>query len=403
MNVEKIREDFPALQQVIKGKPPIYFDNACMPMKPRQVLDAMMEYYEKYPACAGRSNHQFSHMTEQGFVAARKSMKEYLGAKKAEEIVFTRNTTEGINLVANSLGFGKGDVVITSDREHNSNLVPWLRLRDRAGIVHKHVPPLKDTTFDIDAFSGMMSKDVKLVSVVHTSNLDGYTLPVKEIGKIAHEHGALFMLDGAQAAPHKDVDVRKLGADFYALSGHKMLGPTGTGALYGRMELLEKMEPFLTGGETIEFSTYDSYKMLPPPEKFEAGLQDYAGIIGMGAAARYLMKIGRDMIGKHEIELNRIITDGIKDIPGLRIMGPQDPGMRAGIAAFTLEGMDYHQIALLLDSNANIMIRSGQHCVHSWFSANGIKGSARATLYLYNTKHEAEVFIEELKKIAELR
>lgn len=403
MNVEKIRQDFPALQQKIHGKPPIYFDNACMAMKPRQVLDAMMEYYEKHPSCAGRSNHRFSSMTEQGFENARKAMKEYMGAKRKEEIIFTRNTTEGLNLVANSIGLKKGDTVIASDREHNSNLIPWLFREKSVGITHRYVPPLDDTTFDLERFSEMMSKEVKLVSMVHTSNIDGYTLPVKEIGKIAHDHGAIFMLDGAQAAPHKEIDVRKLGADFYAISGHKMLGPTGTGALFGRIDLLESMNPFILGGETIEFSTYDSFKLLPPPEKFEAGLQDYAGMIGMGAAARYLMKIGRSSIAKHEIGLNKLITEGVEGIRGLRVLGPKEPERRGGIVSFNIEGIPYHEISLMLDNNANIMIRSGQHCVHSWFTANKIKGSARASLYLYNTPEEARIFIEELKKIAELR
>jgi len=403
MNIEKIRQDFPALQQKIHGRPPIYFDNACMTMKPRPVLDAMMDYYEKHPSCAGRSNHRFSNMTEQDYDNARKAMREYLGAKRKEEIVFTRNTTEGINLVANSIGLKKGDNVMTSDREHNSNLIPWLFREKSIGISHRYVPPMDDTTFDLERFSEMMSTEVKLVSMVHSSNLDGYTLPVKEIGKIAHDHGALFMIDGAQAAPHKEVDVRKLGADFYAISGHKMLGPTGTGVLYGRIELLEKMEPFILGGETVEFSTYDSFKTLPPPHKFEAGLQDYAGMIGMGAAARYIMKIGRDSIAKHETGLNKLITEGVEGIRGLRILGPEEPERRGGVIPITIEGIDYHQISLMLDNNANIMIRSGQHCVHSWFTANRIKGSARASLYLYNTQEEARTFTEELKKIAELR
>jgi len=403
MNTEKIREDFPALHQKINGKPPIYFDNACMAMKPRQMIDAMLEYYEKHPSCAGRSNHRFSSMTERGFHGARKSIKEYLGAKKAEEIIFTRNTTEGINLVANCIGLKEGDTVITSDREHNSNLIPWLYREKTMGLVHRYVPSNDDTTFDLERFSEMMSKDVKLVSIVHTSNLDGYTTPIKEIGKIAHDHDALFLVDGAQAAPHKEIDVRKIGADFYAISGHKMLGPTGTGSLYGRFDLLEKMDPFILGGDTVEFSTLDSYKLMPPPEKFEAGLQDYAGMIGMGAAAQYLMKIGRDKITKHENQINRIITEGLEGTRGLRVMGPPDVEKRGGIFAFTIECIEYHQISLMLDNNANIMTRSGQHCVHSWFNANNIKGSARASLYLYNTPEEAEIFIKEVKKIAELR
>jgi cysteine desulfurase/selenocysteine lyase len=197
--------------------------------------------------------------------------------------------------------------------------------------------------------------------------------------------------------------VRKIGADFLACSGHKMTGPTGTGALYGRYELLEKMDTFMLGGETVRTSTYKDHELLKPPDKYEAGLQDFAGIIGFGAAVKYLEKIGRKNIEQHEIMLNRIITEGIQEIPGLRILGPQEPGMRSGIISFIIDRMDHHQIAMLLDNNANIMVRSGHHCVSSWFSAHGLKGSARASLYLYNTKEEAEKFVEELRKIAELR
>ncbi len=402
MDVEKIRQDFPALQQEIRGRPIIYFDNACMTLKSRQVIDAMLEYYECFPACAGRSIHKMSSMVEERCRSARKRVKGFLDARKTEEIIFTRNTTEGINLVANSLGLGKGDVVVTSDREHNSNLVPWQILKKRAGIEHRIVKSNEDGTFNLEN----LKKEVKgaaLFSVVHTSNLDGYTVPVKEAAGIAKDEGALVMVDAAQSAPHREFSVRKLGVDFLACSGHKMTGPTGTGILYGRMDLLESMRPFLVGGDTVVTSTYDDHKLLPPPEKFEAGLQDYAGWIGLGAAVEYLMKVGKENIEKHETELNRFVTEEIKDIPGVRIMGPQDPGKRAGIVSFLLDGMDYHQVAMLLDNNANIMVRSGHHCVSSWFNARGLTGSVRASLYLYNTKEEAEVFVQELRKVAELR
>jgi cysteine desulfurase/selenocysteine lyase len=403
VDIKRIREDFPALQRKIGGKPIVYFDNACMSFKPNQVLEAMEEYYKEFPACAGRSIHRLSSMVEERMEDSRKKVQKHIGAKKSGEVIFTRNTTEGLNLVSRSLGLEKGDVVLTSDREHNSNLIPWHLLAGNRGVVHRVVRSNPDGTFSLEGFEKSLGRDVRLVSIVHTSNLDGYTLPVKEIIKISHDNGSLVMLDGAQAMPHSDVNVRGLDADFYAFSGHKMLGPTGTGVLYGKEKLLKKLNPFMVGGETVEYSTYEGHRFLDPPQRFEAGLQDYAGIIGLGAAVKYLEKVGKDNISKHEKNLNGVITSGISDTPGLRIIGPQDPGMRGGIISFTIDGIEYHDIAMLLDNNANIMIRSGQHCVHSWFHANRIKGSARASLYLYNTGEEAERFIEELKKVSGLR
>jgi cysteine desulfurase/selenocysteine lyase len=239
--LEKLRSDFPILEKGVGGKPIVYFDNACMSLRPRQVVQAMNEYYEEYPACAGRSIHKLGKKVSDKVAEARRTVAKFLGAKKADEIIFTRNTTEGINLVASSLKLNRGDAVVTSDREHNSNLLPWQLLSRRSGVEHKIVYSTDNMEFDLEKFDGMMNEKVKLVSVVHTSNLDGYTLPAGEIAKIAHEHGALVMLDGAQSAPHRPVDVRKLNVDFFALSGHKMLGPSGIGVLYGKYEMLEKM------------------------------------------------------------------------------------------------------------------------------------------------------------------
>ncbi len=402
MDTEKIRGDFPVLERQINGKPITYLDSACMALKSRQVIDALVEYYEKYPACAGRSLHKLSNEVEQRVEHARKGIASFFGTKSDKELIFTRNTTEGLNLVARSVGLKKGDVVVTSGREHNSNLIPWQAMKENQGIEHRIAKLKEDASFDIEAFKDTV-KGARFVSMVHTSNLDGYTMPIKEIAGIAHDEGALVMIDAAQSAPHKHVNVRKLGVDFMACSGHKMTGPTGIGALYGRYDLLEKMDTFLLGGETVKTSSYSGHELLPPPEKYEAGLQDYAGIIGFGAAVEYLKGVGLENITKHELELNRIITDGIQGIEGLRILGPQDPEQRGGIISFLIKGMDFHQIAMLLDNNANIMIRSGHHCCSSWFTENGLKGSARASLYMYNTKEEAELFIEELKKVAKLR
>lgn len=399
MDIHKIRQDFPILQKEIAGKPVIYLDTACQSLRPHQVMDAVLHYYNDEPACSGRSNHKLAVQVTQDVDAARALAAKFFNASKKEEIIFTRNTTEGINLVANSLAFKSGDVVLVSDKEHNSNLIPWQIQVKKQGIRLEIIPSLPDNTFDMAAYEKMLSKQVRLVSIGQTSNLDGVSVPVAEIIKKAHQHGALVMLDAAQSAPHRQVNVKTLDVDFVALSGHKMLGPSGTGILYGKLALLEKMDPFMVGGETVATSTYTDCQFLPPPEKFEAGLGNYAGMIGLGAALKYLQGIGFDAIQKQETLLNEFITREIKDIPGLKIIGPADARLRGGIVDFYVDGIDSHSIALMLDQMANVMVRSGQHCVHSWFNAHQIKGSVRASFYFYNTLEEAEVFTSNLKKI----
>jgi len=402
LNLEKIRQDFPLFGKSINGQPPVYFDNACMSLKPLPVIKAINEYYNDYPACGGRSGHKLADTVTKKVAKARKKVAEFINAKHDEEIIFIRNTTEGINLIAYTLALNSSDIILTTDKEHNSNLIPWQILAKKIGVVHKVVPSKPDNTFDLKKFESLMSGQVKLVAMGHTSNLDGVSIPAKKIIKIAHKHGALVLLDAAQSAPHKKIEVVDLDVDFLAFSGHKMLGPTGTGVLYGKKTLLENLEPFLTGGDTVEFSTYTDHKLLPIPEKFEAGLQDYAGIIGLGEAADYLKKVGYENIAEHEYKLNKYITDEISKIPKLKIIGPVDPALRSGIVSFYIEGIDSHQIAILLDETANIMIRAGQHCVHSWFEAKKIKTSVRVSLYFYNTMAEAEIFVASLNKIMKI-
>lgn len=401
MNLQRIRDDFPALWKKWNGKYPIYFDNACMTLKPRQVINAMNEYYNEYPVCGGRSIHKMAKKVDEKVAEAREKFQKFLGASQPEEIIFTKNTTEGINLIANSFDFEKGDIVLTTDKEHNSNLVPWQVQAQKQGITHIVVYSKEDNTFDLEQFEEIMSNNnVKLVSMVHTSNLDGYTIPAKEIIKIAHDHNALVMLDGAQSAPHRQVNVKALDVDFFVLSVHKMVGPTGMGILYAKHELLEKMSPFIVGGDTVSDTTLKEATFLPPPEKFEAGLQNYAGIIGSGAAVDYLENIGLDNIEKHEERLNKIITEGIKHIPEIKIIGPLDYRMRGGIISFTLslhKGGDAHDIALILDETENIEVRSGAFCVHSWFNYRKCEAAVRVSLYLYNTEEEARKFIDVLE------
>ncbi|MBW6462374.1 MAG: cysteine desulfurase [DPANN group archaeon] len=399
LNTDKIRADFPILNS---GKPPVYFDNACMTLRPQQVIDKICEYYVEYPGCAGRSLHSMARMVTENYNGARENVQHFFNAGDSSEIIFTRNTTEAINVVSRGMNFKKDDVVLTTDREHNSNLVPWLVRSERDGIKHKVVESNVDNTFDMARFEDMMTRDVKLVSMVHTSNLDGYTIPAEKIIKIAHDYGALVMLDGAQSAPHKKIDIKKLDVDFFACSGHKMLGPSGIGMLYGKKELLSDLNPHNVGGDTVIDTTYSGYKLSGLPERFEAGLQDYAGAIGFSAAVDYVRGIGIDNISRHELNLNKLMTLGIKDISGLDIIGPGDASLRGGILSFSVEGISPHDIVMLLDQSSSIMMRSGAHCVHSWFNAHKLpNGSARASVYIYNTKDEVKVFIEALGKVVD--
>ncbi|MAE13523.1 selenocysteine lyase [Candidatus Woesearchaeota archaeon] len=393
---KNIRDEFPFLQKKIKGMDPVYLDSACMSLRPQPVIDAVNSYYQEFPGCGGRSMHKVGRRVDEEVIKARLSMKKFLGAKSEKEIIFTKNTTEAINLVANSLSLSK--TVLTTDKEHNSNLVPWQLLSKRKGVTHKIIPSKDDNTFDLEAFEEMMSPDVELVSVVHTSNLDGVTYPLKEICKIAHDHGALVMADAAQSVPSMELDVRKLDVDLLACSGHKMCGPSGTGILYGKEAVLEKLSPFLVGGDTVHETTYTDHEFDDLPERFEAGLQNYAGIIGLGAAACFLEGVGKSNILSHEQNLNKRISAQIED--DVKIIGPRAEE-RSGIISFVPKG-DVHQVALLLDETSNIMVRSGAHCVHSWFNARKIDGSVRASCYLYTTAEEADFFAEKLKEVIQL-
>jgi cysteine desulfurase / selenocysteine lyase len=377
MNVEKIREDFPVLKKKI-----IYLDSACMSLRPVQVIDKIKEYYEEYPACALRSSHKLASRATSEVKDARETIKKFIGAKKSKEIIFTKNTTESINLLANSFKFKK---VLLTDREHNSNLLPWQK--------HKYGIFKVNSGFNLEKFSEIV-KDYDFVSFVFTSNLDGYTLPVKEIIRIAHENNCKVHLDAAQTVPHQEVNVRKLDVDFLSFSGHKMLGPSGIGVLYGKEELLNGMDQFIVGGETVVNSTYDSFDVEDIPHKFEAGLQHYSGIIGLGAAAKYLSKVGMENVHDHEAKLI-----GAVDAEGLKVVGIKSPG----IVNFNIPGVNYHEVASILDASKSIMLRSGQHCVHSWYNANSIEGSARASFYLYNTLEEVKILNEELDKIKKLK
>jgi len=399
LNAEKIREDFPALSSNKRGRTITYFDNACTSLSPKKVIEAQSQYYESFPSCAGRSQHRLGRRVTEAVESARKNISKRFNAKNPDSVIFTKNTSEALNLLYNAIPLGKGDVILTTDKEHNSNLIPAQLISKRKGAEHRIVYSKIDNGFDLDAFQEAMDRSVKLVSMAHTSNIDGCTIPAREISKIAHDFGALFALDGAQSAPHSEINIRRLGADFFACSGHKMLGPSGTGFLYGRYDLLETMQPLIVGGNTVIDSTHKTHRLEGPPARFEAGIQNYAGILGFSEAVTYLSSIGLSKVEKHEAYLNGLITEGLLSEKKISVIGPRDACYRAGIFSFNINGFDSHKIARLLDERDDILIRSGTHCAHSWFNHHSMAGCARASLYLYNTKEEAANFIDAIKKI----
>lgn len=400
MDSKRIRADFPILSKKGPGKPLVYLDSACMALKPRPVIDALVEYYEEYPVCAERSVHRLSTKVSVLVDEAREVAAAHFNAPSKDEMVFLRNTTEGINLVAHSFGLKAGDEVVGGDKEHNSNLAPWHLLTKRRGIRYTVVRSKKDQTFDIEAFKAAVTRKTKLVAIGHTSNLDGTTVPARAIAEIAHDKGAAVLLDGAQSAPHEPIDVQNLDCDFFACSVHKMCGPSGVGLLYGRAELLAKMDPVNPGGSTVSGTTYTDAEFLKPPRRFEGGLQDYGGILGARAAIEYLDHLGMEEISAHVRKLNGRITKALDGTKGLRLIGPKSADARGAIYAFNIDGVDSHDVALMLDEAANIAIRSGNHCVHSWMRAHKLKGTARASLYVYNTEAECDLFASTLRAIA---
>ncbi|MBN1275363.1 cysteine desulfurase [Candidatus Woesearchaeota archaeon] len=401
-DVEKVRQDFPLLAG---SKPPIYFDNACITLRPRQVIDKVNEYYEEYPACAGRSVHRLSRRVDEEVYKARRLVQRFIHAKKEEEVIFQRNATEAINLVARSFPFRKGDVILVSDKEHNSNLLPWQVVAEKKGLALDVIHSNDDNTFSLDTLKDQLARygsRVAMVAVGHTANLDGVTVPARDIIKHAHRVGAKVLLDAAQSIPHQAVNARTLDADYLAFSGHKMLGPSGIGVLYGQEKSLQALDVNNVGGETVQDATYERATWEGLPHRFEAGLQHYAGILGLGTAVEYLQRAGLKHVYHHEQLLNQSLHDGLRELPGVSFIGPEDARLRGGITSFNIGGLSGHDVASMLSASKDIMIRSGAHCVHAWFNKHGINGSARASLYLYNTEEEVSSFVEEVKGVARL-
>lgn len=398
MDFKKIREDFPA----IKNTGIIYFDNACTTLKPQAVVDAVVEYYTEYTGCAGRSIHKLATKTTDKFEGAREKIAKFINAKDSKEIIWTKNTTEGMNLVANGFGFKKGDKVVTTNLEHTSGLLPLQVLARKGKIILDFVLCNKDGEFDAEKFKEKIDRKTKLVSVIFSSNVTGTTAPIKEIVKIAHDQGALVLADGAQSVPHLETDVRKLDLDFLAFSGHKMCGPTGIGCLYGKQELLEKLSPLALGGETISDMDLNTCVFEKIPHRLEAGIQHYAGAIGFGAAVDYLKKIGMKNIEEYEKKLTKELIEGLLKIPNISLIGPTDWKKKNALAAFTVKGMQPHDIAMFLD-HENIAVRSGMHCAYPFHKSIALpKGSARASLYFYNTTEEIRTFLDKINNMVKI-
>tara|TARA_Y100000589_G_scaffold327546_1_gene369609 strand:- start:10899 stop:12113 length:1215 start_codon:yes stop_codon:yes gene_type:complete len=397
-----LRDDFPTLRG---ENAPAYLDNACVTLKPDSVINSITDYYSMYPGCGGRSVHRYGTQVSRLVSEARHSVANFINAKSTNEVVFTRNATHSINQIAKGMTWSEGDVVITGDREHNSNLVPWLQLVEEKGIDHRIVESNPDNTFNMQKFEDLceeVGERLKLVSLSHVGNLDGISIPIKQITKVAHQYDALMAVDGAQSTPHMRVDVQDLDIDFLSFSIHKMCGPSGMGGLWGRYELLESLRSIQSGGQTVETSYYDSLKWAAPPSKFEGGLGNFAGMIASGKAIQYLSKLDMNAVHEHEIKLNNIITNKIKHLDAIEIIGPENANQRGGICSILMGDLPSHDIAILLDEAAGIMVRSGQHCVHSWFNSRGYdNGSLRASAYFYNTEEDANLFADTFTEAVE--
>lgn len=398
MNVDKVRDDFPILKKQFTGKTIVYFDNACTTFKPKQVVDAVVGYYTEYTGCVGRSVHKLSKKSEEKFEESREKVAKFINAKH-DEIIWTKNTTEAMNLVSKGFNFKKGDKVLITNLEHSSGLLPWQIQAEKGLINLDFVLCNKEGEFNVEDFKKKIDKRTKVVSVIFTSNVTGTTAPIKEIVKIAHDNDAVVLADGAQTVPHSEINVKKLDLDFLAFSGHKMCGPTGIGCLYGKKELLEKLSPFIVGGETIIDADLKSHVFDKLPHRLEGGIQHYAGAIGLGAAVDYLKKIGMSDIEKYERELAKDLIEGLMNIPNVSLIGPNDWKSKNALAAFTVKGIAPHDIAMFLD-HENICVRSGMHCAYPFHKfINEPKGSVRASLYFYNTKGEIRFFLEKLNYI----
>jgi len=405
-NVEEIRKDFPILKRVINGNPLIYFDNAATTQRPAQVVAAISRFYLQYNANVHRGFHTLSQEASEAFEEAHEVIAHFINAYSWEEVILTYNTTESINIIAHTWGLKnlrEGDEVILTVMDHHSNMLPWRKVAEMTGARIRYVDITNDGLLRYDMLEEMISERTKVVAFPMMSNVLGTMNDVKRIVKIAHSVDAVVVADGAQWVPHAPTDVKDLGIDFLAFSGHKMLGPTGTGILWGRKDILEDLEPFKSGGDTIKDVTLDSVIWHDLPWRFEAGTPNIAGAIGLAEAVKYLMRIGMENVREHEKELVRHTLKRLEELADdIDVYGPKDPEVRGGVVSFNVKDLHYHIVGKALDL-FGIAVRTGGHCAHPLHYRLGIKGTVRASYYIYNTVEEVNRFIEVLKTIVKLK
>lgn len=400
-NIEKIRKDFPILDQNINDNTFVYLDSAATTQKPISVLDSMEKYNKSSNANIHRGAYTLSIRATEMYDSARKKVKDFINAPYVESIIFTKNTTEALNLVAFSYALEnvtRGDEIVVLISEHHSNILPWQMVARKNNAKLKYVYLNDDYTVDMKDFKSKVTENTKIVAAAHISNVLGTINPIEEIIDYAHEKGAITIIDGAQAAPHTQVDIKKLNPDFYVFSGHKMLGPMGIGVLYGRRELLEKMSPFLSGGDMIEYVEEQSSTFAELPYKFEAGTQNVEAAVGLKRAIEYLEDVGLENIKKHEIELTEYAIEKMKEIPYITIYGTEDVGKKSSVISFNIDDVHPHDVATILDSYG-IAIRAGHHCAQPLMKYLKTNATCRASFYVYNTLEEVDIFIEGLKNV----
>lgn len=404
LNVTEIRKDFPILErETRKGVRVIYLDSTATSQKPVQVIEAMNDYYRRSNANIHRGVHTLAEEATAMYEGAREKIAKFINASSSREIIYTRNTTESINLVAYSwarANLKAGNLVILTEMEHHSNLVPWHMLQAERGIELDFIPVTEDGVLDLETYKSLLDRRPKLVSFTHMSNVLGTINPAAEIIRLGHQAGAIVLVDGAQSVPHLQVDVQALDTDFYAFSAHKMCGPTGIGVLYGKTAFLDSMPPFLGGGDMIKEVKLRSFRANTLPHKFEAGTPAIAEAVGFGAAVDYLTQIGMDDIAAHEYEIIEYALERLEEIPGVKIFGPSSD-KKGGVAAFTLEGVHPHDVAQILDQDG-IAVRAGHHCAQPLHEKFGITATSRASFYLYNTKDEVDMLVNGIYKVKEM-
>ncbi|MCC7104363.1 MAG: cysteine desulfurase [Chloroflexi bacterium] len=403
-NQETIREDFPILKRQVHGRPLVYLDNAATSQKPRQVIQALVDYYELHNANIHRGVHTLAEEATDLYEGARRRIGRFIGAESPASIIFTRNTTESINLVARTWGTANlraGDEIVISEMEHHSNLVPWQMLAAERGVVLRYLEIDGDGQLSLEQAARLIGPRTRLVAISHTSNVLGTINPVAELGRLAHAQGALVLVDGAQGVPHMRVNVAELGADFLAFSSHKMLGPTGVGVLYGRPALLEAMPPFLGGGDMIEQVERERFTTNALPYKFEAGTPNIGDVIAFGAAIDYLEALGMDAVREHERELVAYALETIGAQPDVTVYGPKDPAHRAGVVAFNVGDIHPHDLGQIVDYDG-VAIRAGHHCCQVLMRKLDIPGTGRASFYIYNTREDIDSLVTSLDRARKL-